>query len=58
MLVHIVQAAYTRGLIEKRECIHIHAFPQEEKHVHVGKPRFWSEVFGPRYWFKEFGPRY
>jgi len=26
-------------------------------HVHVGKPRFWFEVFGPRYlvsgiWFK------
>jgi len=53
-LVHFVQAAYTHGLIEQKDHIRIHTLPWEEKHVHVGKQRFWSEVFGPRY----FGPRY
>ena len=32
----------------------MHTLSQEEKHVHVGKPSFWYEVFGPRY----FDPRY
>jgi len=32
----------------------MHALPQEEKHVHVGKPRFWSEVV----WVQGIGPMY
>ena len=43
-MVHFFQAAYTRRLTKQKESIRIHALPQEEKHVHVGKPRFWSKV--------------
>jgi len=34
--------------------MHIHTLPEEENHVHVGKQRSWSKVFGLRC----FGPRY
>jgi len=43
-LVHFVQVAYTRGLIEQNERIRIHALSQKEKRVWDGKSRFWSKV--------------
>ena len=52
--VHLVKATYTHWSTEQKDCIRIHTLPQEEKRVHVGKPRFSSELSGPRY----FGPRY
>jgi len=52
--VHLVKIAYTRWSTEQKERIRIHALPQEEKSVHAGKPRFWSEVF----WVQGIGPRY
>ena len=63
MLVHFVQEVYTCGLTEQKERIHIPTLPQEEKHVHVGKqryfdPRYWSKVFGLRYLVQGIDPRY
>jgi len=43
--VHCRKRAYTLGVTEQKEHIRIHTLPQEEKRIHVGKPRFWSEVF-------------
>ena len=37
--VHLVKTTYTRRSIEQKVCIRIHALPQEEKHVQVGKSR-------------------
>ena len=38
--VHLVKTMYTHFSKEQKECICIHTLPQEEKLIHVGKPRF------------------
>jgi len=58
MQVHLVKTMYTRWAPEQKERIHIHALPQEEKRVHVGKPRFGLRYLVQGIWFEVFGPRY
>ena len=56
--VTLDKVAYTCELADQKVRIRIHALPQEEKRVHVGKPRFWFEVFGPRYLVRGIDLRY
>ena len=43
----IYKGTYTRGIVDQKSCIRMHALSCTEKRVHVGKIIFGSMVFRP-----------